>query len=130
MGSIDVLATIFAGIIILKFAFMLILPQKFMMKLITKLYKNWIFKNRSFVFILQLVLVAVIGCYVFKNITVQTIAAVALLVTFAMSAFLMSTPEGAYDLTIKMLKGDKGKIYFWFVLWVVFALVVLYQIYF
>lgn len=126
MGPIENLAIIFGALIILK-AIIFIINPRLLFKLSDKL-----FNNPPFIFIFYLILVGIVGYYIFTFFNIIGVAAVMLFTLLLLKSNLSFFPQTVKEFVKKNISKSRTelwkKIWFPFLIWVTIAIWALYKI--
>jgi len=128
MTPIEVLATIFAVLVLLKLFLSIFNPQ-----LRVRIAESFLNKNPTVLTVIFLALAAVIGYYVFSSLTVVDVAAVMMLLSALMGIFFIQYPENMLELVRESLKSRKEflrKNWLSVLIWGFLAIWVIYSIFF
>ncbi len=128
MTPIEVLATIFGVLILIKLLLSIINPQ-----IRVRIAEAFLSKNTAVLTIIYLILIGVIGYYVLSSLTIVEVAAAMMLLSGLMSIFFVQYPEIMRSLLKESLKSRQDflrKNWLSFVIWGLFAIWTLYEIFF
>lgn len=128
MTPIEILATIFAVLVLLKLFLIIFNPQ-----LRIRIAESFLNKNPTILTIIFLILAAIIGYYVFSSFTVVDVAAVMMLFSALMGIFFIQYPKNMLELLRDSLSSREAflrKNWLSILIWTFFAIWVLYTLFF
>jgi hypothetical protein len=123
MTPVEIIALIFALVVLLKMVLLLFIKPDAMLKLAEKM-----FKRKGFMIALFLVLIVVLGAFLLGEMSIVQIMAAGLFGIFVYALIFALYPE-EYLKLVKATMHQKKKAWLYFVVWVVLALWVLYALF-
>ncbi len=122
MTSIEVLATIFAVLVLVKLAFIRTNPKAWMN------FAQPILRNSVVALVVYLVLAAVVGYFIFSSMTIVQVGAVMLLTSLLMGVGLAPYSQLILKVGEEMLTEGEGKAWLSMLIWSCISLWVLYGV--
>lgn len=125
MNPIEILAVIFSVLVLIKLIVIVIKPKVWLDNVVKPIYNNNIVSMLVFG-----IVTLISGYYLLQVMNIVVLGAVALFVSFLMALNFLLFPKETLKLSELMLKKDNvGKFWFLILVWAVFALWVLKEIF-
>lgn len=125
MIAIEILAIIFAGVVLLKLAIIIINPKSLLK------VSEAMFKTRIVILAVYLALAVIVGHYVFESLDIIEVAAVMLFTSILIGLGIIPYSEGLLKFTREMLVSRQEvlrKIWLAILIWLALAVWVLYAV--
>lgn len=125
MNPIEILAVIFSVLVLIKLIVIVIRPKVWLDNVVKPIYNNNVVSMLVFG-----IVTLISGYYLLQVMNIVVLGAVALFVSFLMALNFLLFPKETLKLSELMLKKDNvGKFWFLILVWAVFALWVLKEIF-
>lgn len=124
MNAVEIIALIFALIIVLKLIMLFTVNTKFLIKFIEKMYKN-----QTFLLVFALMLLVVLGYFLLQTMTIVQIFAASMFGVIVYGLALLSYSKTMIKLMKEVLK-EKKKLWLSLTVWLVLVVWVFIKLFF